>query len=512
MLGRNLTLVRELAGVTNTVVTDAIAPLLQVASVFTPASLAPKDGAIDLVPFQTAAAPVKAATKAIHSAIATVNAMDTSGTMSQISAAKKKLGTLLGVVAPTLDTVETLLPMLPPAMGAEGPRHYVVMFQNNAEARALGGTALSFALVTMDHGKINLAKTVSAGFGNFNKYDEPVIPVPDGARDVYPGRSFGTFIADATIRPSFVSAAQMTSEMWKRQFGLQPDGVISIDPVALSYILSAAQPIKLSTGDILTGDTVVPLLLNQVYQRYWTKDAVADNRAQDVVYGEAVGSTFEALSSGKFDAKKLLASITRATSEHRLLFWSDRQQEQEQFVKAGLAGELPKSDKTADRVGVYFQDAIGSKMDYYLKQSVHLSQAVCRADGRQNYRISVDLTNTAPDNALKKLSPSILGQWKFTQLKPGDQRMIVMLYAPPGSQIVGATISGAPIQLDGLHDTDYPVAKAAVIFGPGKTQNLTFDVLAAAPGEKKLEAQITPMVHATTVDTVPLDCGSIPAP
>ena len=64
-LGRNLTAVRELAAVTNTVVMDAIGPLLQVASEITPASLAPKDGAINLEPFQKAVAPVKAANTAI---------------------------------------------------------------------------------------------------------------------------------------------------------------------------------------------------------------------------------------------------------------------------------------------------------------------------------------------------------------------------------------------------------------------------------------------------------------
>ena len=56
VLGRNLTAVRELAAVTNTVVTDAIDLLLQVASMITPASLAPKVGAIDLAPFRQAVA------------------------------------------------------------------------------------------------------------------------------------------------------------------------------------------------------------------------------------------------------------------------------------------------------------------------------------------------------------------------------------------------------------------------------------------------------------------------
>ena len=510
VIGRNLTAVRELAAVTNTVVADAISPLLKVATMITPASLAPKGGAINLEPFTRAVAPVNAANKAIHSALASVDAIDTSGTLSQLAAAKQKLSGLLKSVVPMMETLQTVLPMVPVAMGSEAPRHYVVMFQNNAEARSLGGTALSFALLTMDKGKIDLGKSIPAADPNFTHYARSVIPVPDGVEGIY-ADAFGTFIANATVRPSFISAAQMTSVMWQKQFGLAVDGVISIDPVALSYVLGATGPIKLPSGDVLTDKTLVPLLLNGIYQRFSSGDVNADSKGQRLIYSEAVAATFAALSGGKFDAKILLTSLVRGTSERRILFWSAHTNEQTQFAKASLNGDLPTSDSTTDRVGVYFQDAIGSKMDFYVTQSVHLSQAVCRADGRANYRIGVDLTNTAPANALKVLSPSIMGTWKSEGVKPGYQRMIVMLYAPPGSQIVASTSDGTPVQLQGLHDTVYPVAKVRVDFAPGTTKKLTFDVVAASPGKKVLAAQITPMVNPTGLDTLPLDCATVPA-
>lgn len=510
VIGRNLAAVRELAAVTNTVVEDAISPMLKVASMITPASLAPRDGAINLEPFTRAVAPVNAANKAIHSALATVDAIDTSGTLSQLPVAKGKLSGLLREVAPLMQTLQTVLPMLPVAMGSGAPRNYVLMFQNNAEARALGGTALSFALVTIDKGKIKISKAVPAGFNNFDKYANSVIPVPDGAQGIY-ADMFGTFIPNATVRPSFVSAAEITSVMWTKQFGLVPDAVISVDPIALGYILRATGPIPLASGDILTDKTLVPLLLNGIYQRYNSGDNYTDNLAQGVVYSEAVAATFSHLSTGKFDPKILLSSAVQGFDERRILFWSAHEDEQLMLAKAGLTGELPKSDANTDRVGVYLQDAIGSKMDFYVTQSVHMSQAVCRADGRPNYRIGVDLTNTAPSNALKALSPSILGNWKAERVKPGYQRMIIMIYAPPGSQIVASTSDGTPVQLQALHDTVYPVAKVKVDFAPGATQKLTFDVLAAKPGKKVLAAQITPMVNPTALDTVPLDCATVSA-
>ncbi|MCU1401689.1 MAG: hypothetical protein JWM70_13 [Microbacteriaceae bacterium] len=511
VLGQNFTAVRELAGVTDEVVNKAITPLVSVAATLDPASFAPVNGAISLKPFTDAIPAVAQANTELGVATKAVNRIDTGGTISQLGAAKVKLAGLLASVVPVMKTANDILPLIPPLMGADAPRHYVVMFRNNAESRALGGTALSFALVTVDNGQIKLTSTVPAGGGNFAHYRSPVIPVPDGVEELDDG-TFGTFIANATVRPDFASAGKITYQMWKQQFGEGVDGVLSIDPVALSYILRATTPIPLASGGSLTGDTLVPLLLNDVYQRYSTKNIAVDNAAQDAVYGEAVASTFARLSSGPLDSKVLMAAVVQGATERRLQFWSAHADEQAQLVATGFDGGLPKSDKTTDRVGVYFQDNVGSKLNFYLYQTVRLGQAMCRADGRETYRVGADLASTVPANAAKSLSVSILGNWKLEKLKPGQQRMYVMVYAPPGSQITGATVNGVPVALRSLHDEAYPVAKVTVIVNPGQTLNVSVDITAAKPGKKVLDAQVTPMVHNTPIvkNDPPLDCATVP--
>jgi hypothetical protein len=187
--GKNLTVVRQLAAATDAVVVDAVAPLVKVASTLSPKSFAPVDGAINLAPL-TAAVPAVAQAKAgINSAVATIDGIDTSGTVGVLVAAKQKLSGLLTSVVPLIDTANEALPFIAPAMGSQQPRHYAVMFENNAESRPLGGTALSFALITMDHGKITLASTVSAGSSHFASYASSVIPVPDGLMTLYDGRN-----------------------------------------------------------------------------------------------------------------------------------------------------------------------------------------------------------------------------------------------------------------------------------------------------------------------------------
>ena len=409
--GANLIAVRQLTAVTDSLMTEVAKPLVGVAAKINPASFAPKNGAIDIKPLTEAIPAVSRASAGLKSAVARVTAIDTSATISQVVAAKAKLSRLLASVEPVVATLNSILPLLPPALGSEAPRTYVLMFQNNAEARALGGTALSFATIKVDKGRIALGATIPAGFSNFARYSSPVIPLPDGTEQLYDG-GLGTFIANVTVRPSFTTAAKITQEMWKRQFGYAVDGILSIDPVALGYILRATAPISLPTGDSLTSENLVPLLLNTVYQRDYTGNETADNVQHSKVYSEAVGATFAALTGGRLDAKKLVAALMQGWNEHRLLYWSSHTDEQVKLTEIGLNGELPVSDRKTDRVGVYFQDNVGSKMNFYLHQAVRLAQATCGLDGRQNYRVSVDLTNGIQPGAVKTLSPSITGQFK----------------------------------------------------------------------------------------------------
>jgi hypothetical protein len=265
----------------------------------------------------------------------------------------------------------------------------------------------------------------------------------------------------------------------------------------------------LSSGDILTSDSLVPFLLNQLYQRINTGNDVADNAAQDVIYGEAVSATFSKLVGGPLDPKLLIAAVLQGHTEGRLSYWSAHPAEEAVLDKAKISSGLPQSDATTAGVGVYFQDNVGSKLNYYLTHTVHTGQAVCRTDGRETYRIGVDLTSTVPANA-KTLSPSILGAWKAEKLKPGVQRMFVYVYAPPGSTIAGATINGAPVALQAEHDESYPVARLGVSIDPSTAVSMTVDITAKDPGKKTLATQVTPMVNATKMVPTPLDCATVP--
>lgn len=507
--GSNLTAVRELAQVTDDVVVEVAGPLIGIAGALNPASLMPAGAGINVQPLVDALPVISQSNAGVKKAISAASAIDTSETISQVTAAREKVLGLLGSIAPLLDTADEVLPMLPAFLGVDVPRQYVVVFQNNAELRALGGAALSFAIVDVNKGDIAIADVVPAGFERFPHFPTSIVPVPDGVEALYGEGAFGTFIANATVRPDFPTTAEIIQANWQTVFGHRVDGVISIDPVALSYLLRASAPIPLSTGQVLDSTNLVSVLLNDTYMRFNSGDVVQDNRDQDALYQEVVQATFQALTSGALDPGALFSAITQGITERRILASSPIQAEQELFASFGLDGALPTSDAMTERFALYLQDAVGAKINYYLHQTVNVSTAQCRADGLQSYRVTTELHSSVAPEAVSGLNPAILGQWERENVAAGVQRLHVMLYAPPGASFTATSVNGTPVPLPSNHDADRPVGKLTVDVLPASTTTVSYDFVAEPLGQRDFAMALTPIANASTSQTTPLDCSTV---
>jgi hypothetical protein len=342
------------------------------------------------------------------------------------------------------------------------------------------------------------------GGDDFEKYPDSIVPVPDGVNELY-ARAFGTSILNATVRPDFTSAATVVQAFWRDSFGEDIDGVISIDPVALSYVLRATSPISLPSGDVLTADNAVSLLLNEVYRRF-PGETASSRASQGAFFAQVINGVFGTLLAGGADPKVVAEGLVQAGQEHRLLLWSANENENALIADGKLGGSLPTSDATTEGVGLYTQDAIGSKMTYYLKQKVTLSQASCGADALETYRISTDLTNILTPEQVPGLTFYIVGDGT-EGVTAGDIRIDVLAYAPPGSTIAGVRVDGKPVALRDLHDANYPVERLRVTIAPQQTRNVTVDIVAGQPGNRELTALVTPLAYPTPVDVSPLDCS-----
>lgn len=475
------TVAESLDGVTST----GLRPLSEVAASFQVDALRPQDGRLDLAPLQQISGAAQTASDGVGAAAASVSSIDRAALVAPVRDAVDEVDGLLTEAEVATDALARATQLLPSMLGADAPRDYLVLFQNNAEWRSLGGIPGAMALIHTEGGALSLAAQESSS--DYPRYDEAVLPLGDEVTAIYGDRP-GRWIQNVTQVPDFAVSGALAREMWARQHGgQQVDGVISLDPVALSYLLEATGPITLPTGDVLVPDNAVQLLLNDVYSRY-TRPA-----DQDDFFAMAAAAVFERLSSGDADPAALVGALTRAGDEDRLLLWSTHENEQTLLADTTLGGGLPVSDDEASRFGVYVNDGTGSKMDFYQNTTTALEWSICALDAAGTATgdavLTVTLGNTAPADAAS-LPAYITGDSAFG-VPAGITRTIGYLYLPEGFELVDATMSDGTGFGGGTHN-GRRVVSFAIDLPPGGSATATVTARASEPVAATLEAVTTP--------------------
>lgn len=493
-VGPNLAAVRELAGATEDVAVGAITPLVNLSGSLRPELFKPVDGAVPLQPIVDAQEDVRTADDALNDAARRVRAIDADPLLEQVRSAVDQLRPVLTETADTVDAARRAIDLLPAMLGADGPRTYLVMFQNPAEPRASGGNPGALALIGTDGGRISLLQQASTA--DFPRFPEPVLPLPVETAGIY-GNLTGRFLQDVTLTPRFQQSAALASEMWFQRFGTRVDGVLSIDPVALGYLLDATGPIPLATGDELTTENAAQLLLSDVYNRY---PAGPD---QDAFFAAASGAVFDRIASGAFDPTKLIGALAHAGTERRVLLWNAAEAEQALLDGTTLTDLLPTAEQAPDAFGVYVNDGTGSKMGYYLDLETATGIAQCGADN-QLLGLRLTLTNTAPADAATSLSEYVTGAGQVG-VTPGNFRFNVIVYAPPGSMPGGVLRDGAALPSQLATDGEFPVTQFVVELAPG--ESTTIDLGVTTDGVSKRPDTIsTPKLHLRETQQVAVNC------
>lgn len=491
-VGPNLTAVRTAAAASDTVAAHVVQPLVAADAAVGLRTVAIANGRIDLAPIIAAQPAVARARTAFTAARAHVAAIDTAAIASPVAAGVDRLREVLGRAAPDVDALDNSVRLLPAMLGAGGPRDYLLAAQNPAELRATGGLIGAVALVHADKGAITLGNQ-SAGTA-IGPWPNSVADVPLSTQGLY-GPLVGRYLQDANLTPHFPLAASTAARMWTATYGGTIDGVIAVDPVVLSALLTSTGPVTLPSGDRLTSSNAVKLLLSDVYRRF------PEPAQQDAFFASAASAVFDRLSSGHVDARKLVSALAAAGASHRLLIWSVHDADQKILGTTTLAGALPASDLSTAGIGVYFDDATGAKMDYYLSSTVAAGSAVCRADGVPSSVVRVTLTNHAPADAATSLPRYVTGGGTYG-VPPGSIRTRVAVYGPTGG-LLAATQSD-----DG---TDY-----ATVAGVDQARPVSLFTVELAPGQSKTvtvqflnKQQTATTLSVVTTPTLPGD-GSAP--
>lgn len=484
---------------------DVLPPLVQASGIVDLSGLRAKDGGIDLGPLEQAAPLVASSADALSPVERDLNAIDTSSLRPQLGDPIASLQDKVRTLGSTVTTAHRATALLPPMLGADGPRTYLLLSLNNAELRSSGGIPGSITVLRAKGGKVSV--TGNASSADLGPWAKPVVDLGKDNTAVF-GTQPARFPQDTTMLADFPDTGRTMAAMWKKEGKGTVDGVVATDPVALSHLLGASGPVTVQaptgaggTTDVqLTSDNAVSILLSQVYAE------IDDPTVQDAFFSAAAGAVFDKLLHGDVPATDLQHALTQSADERRLLVWSAHDDEQKLLDPTELSGALTSTPRGEQAVGVLLNDGTTGKMDYYLRTDARLTSSQCTGAARRDV-YTVTLRSEAPKDAQQSLSSYVTGEAAGV-VKPGVIRTNVVVYTPRG---VGAPVIERGRQTVGGDSNDVAgrtATQLTVDLSPGQKVTLRVTLLTPGAGGDTLELWTTPTTTTGGLATVdPASCA-----
>jgi len=403
------------------------------------------DGQVDLEVVRGLGEQVSTARSALDRAADLVD-LDSGGYVDALRTRFDEYVTKIDDLASAMRAADTAVEVMPAMLGGDEPRRYLLAFQNNAEVRASGGLPGSWALVSADEGRLEIVEQ-GAGSG-FPVGARPILEQSPEETKIY-GPELGRYFLDANFTPDFPRTGELMRAHWDASHPDDPiDGVLSMDTVALSYLLDGTGPVPVDDLS-LTSENAVPELLNGIYLR-------EENPAeQDAFFERATKSIFDAVTGDLASPTSFVEGIGRAAREGRMLIAPFDADDAAALAGTKVLGSTDETDETDEqpRIDVTFNDATGSKMSYYLRYENRAMVTSCAGD-EMAIEGAVNLRQTMSAGELAKLPDYVTGGGAFGT-DAGNQFVFVRLFGPEGSTFENVTIAGKkaddlePVVLDG---------------------------------------------------------------
>lgn len=409
--------------------------------------------------------------------------------VSLLGDARSQLQEQTAEVAGLLENTALAARLAPAMMGADGPRTYFMGFQTNAEARGTGGLLGGFGILRFDDGTPTV-DTLASNRELIGAY----APVDLGAEysKMYGYTNPTTDFRNSNLSSHFPYAAQIWKAMWEKDTGIQVDGAIVLDPVALSYMLGAVGSVTLPDGEKVTKDNVVELTESTAYARF-PDDQIARKQYLQDIAGEVVTKM-----TGKVGSPRaLLDALGRAVSERRIAIWSADPAEQELLEQTPLAHVIPEDP--APYAEIVINNLGGNKLDYYLRREIEYVADGCDGETRMS-TVTVRLKNDLPNGS--GVPDYILGTAGLLpeiplNLPKGTMVTSVRLLATTGAKLESSLANGERAPVISGTERGHPSYEVQVIIPPAQSGELTFRLSEpTAPGEARVPVQ--PLVDTVT--------------
>jgi hypothetical protein len=495
LVGQNFVAVQTISRSLRDISAEGLGPLVDIADRVNAQVFSPQNGRIDVDAVREVSPELQKADQALSRGWLELRDIDPDELVGPLQGPVTELQAKVDDARSTVRAGAKAARLIPDMLGGSGKRSYLLAFQNNAEIRSTGGLPGAFAILNAKDGRMSLGRQ-GAG-GNFPFFDNLPIRTTEDEQRLYSILLTG-YWGNATLTPDFPRAAEIMRSMIRQEFDQKTDGVVSLDPIALSYILEATGPVKLADGSSLSSGNAVKKLLNDVYFE------ISDTGAQDAYFADAARRVFDRLISGQGGSQALLEGMAKAVGENRILVASARPAEQRTLASTRIAGALAGDEGTTPHAGIFYNDATEAKLEYYLRKGTTVRATNCTRDGAQSLSTTTVLRSLVPKKA-RSLPKSILGPGD--REKPGYFRMILTHYAPYGGLLTRLEVDGEEELMNRAEHDGLNVVSHSILLAPGQKVTVKTSMFTGKDQRDNAVFRTTPGIEATPNNvTVPSAC------
>lgn len=438
-VGPNFAAVATISAALDDVARMALPTLDKIDAIGAAQGLRGTDGRIDLDPLVSAAPALARAAATVATAEASVAGIDTGRLVGRLAGPVTQMQAGLTEVSGLLDGAARFSALLPPMLGADGPRTYLLLSLNSAELRTAGGIVGAVAVLRAENGTLDVVEQRTTA--DFPSVPEPVLPLSDDELRVHTDR-LGRWLQNTVLTPDFPRTAELVAQFWRDNAGGEIDGVIATDPVAVSYLLEATGAVVEPGGLSLDASNFLPELLHDSYLR------IQDPLEADTFYTGVATAIFRAVGSGQGDARRVVEELGRAGGEHRVRVWSAHPEEERELAETAAGGAF-LSGGADGAAGVFLDDGTAGKVDYFLRTDVSVEQVRCETTSTTAV-VRVDLAYDPPADIAAY--PRYVTGDSRSGLPTGWVATNLTAYAPVGGALVSTRLDDGAV--GGLRATE----------------------------------------------------------
>lgn len=377
--------------------------------------------------------------------------------------------------------------ILPELLGGNGPRHYLILTQNEDEIRPTGGFISATGLLTVEGGRITgLTFEDSYAIDDLqgHAYPEPPAPLLTYMRSEL------WLLRDSNWSPDFPTSARQAAEFYHMGRGVEVDGVIALDQRAVQLIVTALGPLPPLPGssEPITGETVIGLM------RESRSAAVAWWQRKDFI-PQIAAALYTRIEQGlsRRDFLNLADALSEALHERHMLIYLRDPQAYAVVAAQHWDGALRSSDG-----------------DYLMVVDANLGFNKANALVEETIQYNVNLTDPAQPQAEVQITYRHSGQSQerpcvmrvpitesYAEMAAGCYWDYVRVLAPQGSRLLWATRH--PLPAGQLISGQPASGETEILAEPGGGGKAAFGKFLVVPSGERLDSGFSYMLPASVV-------------